>query len=456
MRKLSSFRLFHFMATKTTKIKTKVKETIDTKANRAMPLMMYPWMVDSGIPMDWKTKEYLELYGRAEYSNPTVHGIIKAKASAIANCPLKFFTKDEDGNQKKLPNNHDLVKLFYPPNPVTTRYDLIEATVIFLELAGDCFWGLEKLNGKGQPKEIWVLSPEKMKPIPSIKYVDGYVFDNGVKKIKYATDEVMVFKHFDPLNPWRGQAPMVAARQQLILDYYIDRYHVMFFKVGAVPSGVFSTETSLNNESYKRLQKELELAYTGVDKAHRPMLLESGLKWTAMGINPKDGEYINLRALNKEGIAGAFITPSQFTPGGNGLRFGNVQTSKEQARQYWGNTIKPLIAKIEEVINTFLVRRYADDIYAKFDLSGIETINDTNVEKSLTASRLIEFGIMNANEARKEFWNLPPRDGGDIYFKPTNILPEGTSPEDNQDDTQDDDSGNNNGNGRKLHERFAL
>ncbi|MFQ5834316.1 MAG: phage portal protein [bacterium] len=375
--------------------------------------------------MDWRTKDYIDLYGKSDFSNAVVHGTVKELALAIANCDLKFYRKVRKKKLKKLTRTHPLVDLFWNVNPVTTRFDFWESLVVYLQLAGEAPVALERLNKLDQPKELWTLRPDFIRVIPDAKnFVRGYLYETGVGRVGYLPNELIFFKHFSPTETWRGQSPYAAARQELISEYYRSKYNIEFFKQGASPSGVFSTDRTLDNDTFKRLQKELEMAYSGVNKAHRPMLLESGLQWTRIGVSPKDGDFIQQHALNNEAIAGVVNVPPQFAFGGNSFRYGNVQTTKEQAKMFWGITIKPLIRKIEEYLNTFLVKRYGNDLIAKFDLSEIDAINDTNVEKSIVARRMVEIGIWTPNEARKILWNMEEtEDGnGDTRYVPGNLI----------------------------------
>mgnify|MGYP001558648023 CR=1 FL=1 len=422
----------------------KTVDYIQTKLNRAGGLMVYPYMTDSGIRQDWRVKDYMELIGKSDLANPVVHSTVKELAMAVAHCPLEFYRKKAK-KIEKLPRKHSLVDLFWNVNPTTTRFDFWEATVTYLQSAGECPWALERMNKFDRPKELWVLRPDYIRVVPDdTGMVKGYIYDTGIGSVGYLAKEVIFLKYFDPTNQWRGLSPFSGCRQELIAEQYRTRYNINFFKQGASPSGVFTTEgKTLNADSYKRLQKELEMAYSGVDRAHRPMLLEQ-VKWQPMGVNPKDGDFAELHALNTAAIAGVVNVPAQFAFGSGNPRYGNVQMAKEHTKMFWGITIKPLIKKIEEYLNVFLVKRWGNDIYAKFDLSEIDAINDTNIEKSLIASRLVGMGIWTPNEARKELFNMEGTDGGDTRYVPTNIMEADSYPEegDNNDEPVGDEPDN--------------
>jgi HK97 family phage portal protein len=376
------------------------------KFNRTLPLLVYPWQQEGyGIPIDWRSKDYLDIYGNAEHSNVWVFACVKAIAQTVASVPLVFYQDTKDGRER-LPDSHPLTELFWGVNPVMSRYDFWEATVTYLELTGNCFWALERTNGRGMPAEIWPLRPDRMRVVPDrTSFVKGYVFSVGERSVGYDRDEMLHLKYFNPQNDWWGISPLSAARQGLLSDFYAVKYNKKFFKQGATPSGVFIAEQAMDESGFKRLQKELELAYSGVERAHRPMLLESGLKWQSISLPQKDMEFINQRKMNREEILSVFKVP----PAEVGIfEYANYANASVQDKIFWTKCIIPRLRKIEEYINTFLVPRFGQDIIASFDLSKIEAMQENENLKSTIAQRLVGSGIWTVNETRKRLWNMEP------------------------------------------------
>ena len=52
---------------------------------------------------------------------------------------------------------------------------------------------------------------------------------------------------------------------------------------------------NLTDEQFDRLKAELEEGYSGAARAGRPLLLEGGLDWKAMGLTPKDMDFIEAK-----------------------------------------------------------------------------------------------------------------------------------------------------------------
>ena len=67
----------------------------------------------------------------------------------------------------------------------------------------------------------------------------------------------------------------------------------------------------MTDDQFQRLQEQLYEKYTGATNANKPLLLEGGLEWQEMSINPKDMDFIELKNSASREIALAFGVPPQ-------------------------------------------------------------------------------------------------------------------------------------------------
>src|SRR5690606_39036091 len=75
----------------------------------------------------------------------------------------------------------------------------------------------------------------------------------------------------------------------------------------------------LTPDQFERLRDELEQGYAGCHRAGRPLLLEGGLDWKAMGMTPRDMDFIEAKHGAARDIALAFGVPPMLLaiPGDN-------------------------------------------------------------------------------------------------------------------------------------------
>jgi HK97 family phage portal protein len=408
----------------------KRKEKLDLmtmeKASRAMPAIISA-TGEQPRTVSLRVNEFQNVYGDSDYASVWVFACVKSIAQTFAALNLKFYrTVKRRGKERKkdelipLEENHPLVSLFWNLNPIQTRYDFWEASLISLELTGELFWALEDLVGQ-KPREIWVLRPDRMQVVPDKQdMIAGYKFVVGGHEVLYRKDEIIFGKYHSPTNDFRGMSPLNAARQGIISEYYTTKANQNVFKQGMRVSGAFVTGKALNDTGFKRLRAQLNEMYAGVDNFHRNLLLEQGLDFKQMSITAKDMEFIQQRKLNREEILGVFKVP----PSKVGIfEYANYANSKEQDKIYWTECILPRTFKIQEYINVFLCPRYGEDIHCEFDLTKVEAFRQNDELKSKITDRLTKSGIMTINEVRDKFYNMESVAWGDTWNAPFNLMP---------------------------------
>ena len=94
----------------------------------------------------------------------------------------------------------------------------------------------------------------------------------------------------------------------------------------------------MSEDQFARLKQELEDGYTGSTRAGRPLLLEGGLDWKAMGYSPRDMDFVDARNAAARDIALAFGVPPMLLgiPGDN--TYSNYQ---EANRAFTRQTLLP-------------------------------------------------------------------------------------------------------------------
>lgn len=126
---------------------------------------------------------------------------------------------------------------------------------------------------------------------------------------------------------------------------------------------------NLSEEQYERLKAELEEGYSGARRAGRPMLLEGGLDWKAMGLTPKDMDFIQAKNAASRDIALAFGVPPMILgiPGDN--TYANYQ---EANRAFYRSTVLPLAARTAEDFSVWLGERYGETLRLVCDADQVE------------------------------------------------------------------------------------
>jgi HK97 family phage portal protein len=129
---------------------------------------------------------------------------------------------------------------------------------------------------------------------------------------------------------------------------------------------------NLTEEQYERLKSELEDGYSGARAAGRPLLLEGGLDWKAMGLTPKDMDFIEAKNAACRDIALAFGVPPMILgiPGDN--TYSNYQ---EANRAFYRMTVLPLAARTASEIAAWLGPRFGAELRLEPDADRIDGLS---------------------------------------------------------------------------------
>lgn len=411
--------------------------------------------------------EYGE-YQIAYQVHPWVYACTRVIATNGASAQLqayerKMFTQGSGGNKieiKQAIPEHPMTQLLRHPNEAMalSRYDLLNLTLGYLELTGNAYWYLQR--GKtGMAEQIIPLRPDRVTPVPDKnRFVEGYIYRVDGAQLGLKAADVVHVKYFNPYNDYLGQPTLGAARTTLNEDVLAQRYNSAFLRNGSRPGGAISYDQQLTEEDYKRTREQWEKAHRGADNAHRVAIFERGAKWEALGISQKDSDFIAGRKLNREMIAGVFGVPPVLI---NSYEHANYNTAKTQTQVFWRITMQPKLVLIAEALtsqrNKFMGQVQAAtssmDWFMDWDTSQVWAIMEELRDGVESTVKLVNNGLYNHNEARADFYNKPPVDGGEHYFRPSGqTLLEDVSPgpadagdseeeEEPDDDAGDDDKG---------------
>ena len=339
---------------------------------------------------------------RAYSQHAWVYACVRAIAQAAASVPAAVWRVGLHGEKRKVETTHPLARLLRRPNPRYSFTELMEATVVGLELTGNAYWALEA-GPDGTVAEIWPMRPDRVKVVPGRNLVEGYIYEANGKRVAFGADEVLHFRYFSPADDFYGLSPLSAAVDSVTTDLYAIAYNQAFFKRGARPEGVITSQVQLSEEEMKRLRAQFEELYSGVDKAHRVMILGADLQWQSLGVAPKDADFLQQRKLSREEICAVFGVP----PAVVGIyQYANYANAQLQRKLFWSETVLPKLGRIAGVINEYLTPRFGQDLEVEFDASGVPALQAEAREQAEVAAILVNAGILTAEEARVRFYRL--------------------------------------------------
>jgi HK97 family phage portal protein len=329
-------------------------------------------------------------------------------AGTIGSLPLMVY-RIVDG-QRVLAKDHPLYYVLHDsPNFDQTALDFWEWTAASLELYGNSYAKIDKrFNG-----EVFSLTPLP-KTTSARRLANGDIEYRWIVDGKPDTATQLDILHIRGFggNPLGGVSTLTACAQTFGAATKTEVSASALFENGARPSGVLSTDKTMNAEQRKSAEGLLAEKYIGAMNSGRPMLLDGGVKWEQLSISPADSELLESRKFSGEEICRLFGIPPAMV--GYGDKSSNWGTGKEvDVLGFQKFTLRRRLKRIEQALEKQLLgpKDKAGGVTIEFNLEGLLR-GDSEARGAFYATGLNN-GWMTINEVRR-LENLKPVDGGDV------------------------------------------
>jgi len=360
-----------------------------------------------------------------------VFGCIRVLSESIGMLPCNLYKATDRGKEKA--TKEQLFKLLsLKPNGYMTPQEFWELLVVCLCLRGNFY--AYKVKALGEVVELLPLDPGCVQPKLNSQWQPVYqvTFPDGSTDV-LGQDDIWHVRILT-LDGLVGLNPIAYAREAISLGMATEEHGSRLFSNGAVTSGVLRTEQTLTDQAYARLRKDFEDRHTGLGNAHRPMILEMGLDWKAMGLNAEDSQFLETRKFQLEEICRLYRVPMHLVQNTDRATFNNIENLGIGFINY---SLVPYLTRIEQRINIGLVRETKQGtFYAKFNAGAL--LRGDMKSRFESYATAINWGMYSPNDCL-ELEDRNPRPGGDVYLTPMNMT------------TRPPDSGNNNANEGKAH-----
>lgn len=317
-------------------------------------------------------------------------------------------------------------------NPFWTWERLSRMDELSMCLFGESYWAVEKKAGR--PTEIWWLKPSRVKVVPDPKgYIKGYVYEgiNGETPLPFKTDEIVWFRHPNPIEEFSALSPVAPARLAADTASAMMKSNSRLFKDGLQLGGVIvpdADKVTFSQEQADELERLLDKRWTSAQRRHRWAVLRFEAKFQPMSMTPKDAEFVAGLSLTLKQIANAYGIPVPLLNEMEGATLANL---REFQQVLWTHSLVP-DAKLRaaEIREQFLPMFKGGPDYCEFDFTKVAALQESASSTWDRERQAIEVGSLTINEWRKSK-GYPPVAWGDSYWVPVNKTPvtDGTPPE---------------------------
>ena len=348
----------------------------------------------------------------------SVFSCVRVLAESVGMLPCSLYEQLESGNKRATKERlHKLLAV--KPNNYMTPQELWELLIACLCLRGNFY--AYKVYALGEVVELLPLDPSCVTPKLNNQWEPEYqvTFPNG--KSETLTQQEIWHVRIFTLDGLVGLSPIAYARQAIGLGLATEEHGARLFGNGAVTSGVLQTEQELSDLAFDRLKRDFEENHQGLTNAHKPLILEMGLKWQQISLSAEDAQFLETRKFQLEEICRIFRVPLHMVQNTDRATFNNIENLGIGFINY---SLVPYLIRIEQRINAGLVKASKQGtFYAKVKTGAL--LRGDMKSRFEAYSTGINWGIYSPNECR-ELEELNPREGGDIYLTPMNMT---TKPE---------------------------
>lgn len=310
---------------------------------------------------------------------PAALSAVSLITSTIAQLPIYEYT--ESNSQMEKIENSPIVEMFENPNKYESPSSLKRKLVQDYLLYGKAY-----LYHKGN--ELF------------------YLFARDMEEIKYTEDGISFTRKEFLYNSYDGQITL-SEEDVIVIDsggngLLTDggeifnlalaqiSYESSLMKNGAVPTGILKSSSRLTEPAIKRLRESWSSLYSGASKAGKTVILEEGLDYQQVTLNPNELMFSESKKSVNADIAKLFSIPESMINSS-----ANKYASNEANRiSFYQNTISPIITSFEEAFSSIL----ANENFLRF--STEEILRATEEERIKNTTELFEKGLIDLNESR--------------------------------------------------------
>jgi len=353
-------------------------------------------------------------------------GCVRVISGAIATLPFRVWERMDDGSEK-IAQDHLLDNVLNnQPNPETCAADFWQTVMVHILTTGNSYAEAVD-NNAGQPCALYLRSPFRTMPYRRPNGQLAYkTNDTPGQYERWIDAENMCQFRGMGMDSLMGLSPVkYYAREVLGADLAAQSFGSRFFANDSRPGGVL-TATGFMKADQKAAAIKSWMDAHGRGNSHRMAILDGGLTWQKIGVNPNEAQFLETRQFNRTQIAAIFGVPVHFL----GEPVESRANAEQRGIEFLTYTIKPFIAKIEQTVNARMfprIGRNTGRFFARMDTTMFERASYSDLLKGIQMGRYA--GLYTVNEGRKLMGEQPyskaqldSNDPGDKLWQPVNMV----------------------------------
>ena len=316
-----------------------------------------------------------------------VYRAISYISSQLAMMPWRVMV--DEGDSKEIAATHPVDRLLYRrPNAEMSPFTFRELMVSQALSWGNGYAEIER-DVSNRPTNLWPISPDRVE----VKRIEGQV----VYEISHT-----------------GQERSTLASRAIGLGMAAEQFGASFFQNGTSMSGVLEHPGNLSEGAVENLRNSWNDRYRGPGQAHKPVILEEGMKWSPISIPPDDAQFLETRQFQVDDIARWYGLPPHKLQSMEKATFSNIE---HQSIEVVGDALQPWAKRLEEEADRKLFNQRSA-YFTNIDMT--ELLRGDVKSRSEYYREMWNLGVLSINEIRTRE-GLNPIPDGDKRFVQLNM-----------------------------------
>jgi HK97 family phage portal protein len=340
---------------------------------------------------------------------------VRLIAETIGGLPINAYKLLPDGT-RILDNEHQLAQLFKnKPNRYQNRVEFFETMTMQLCLHGNAYAHIQRGTG-GKVVSLLPLMAEQMEVNLLTDGSVVYRYNSGNNLAVYAPESIWHLKLMS--NGIVGLSPLSYARNSVGIGIASDDRVKALASNGFKPTGVLTIDKLLKPEQREQIRNQFADLASGSGDPLR--VLEAGMAYQQISMNPKDVQLLETRRFQIEDIARFFGVPSVLindtsasTTWGSGI--------EQIVQGFYKLGLRPYLERYEASIHNSLLSA-ADRRNYEFEFDFGALLRGDELTRFQSYKEAINAGFKTINECRQSE-GLYPIEGGDRAYLQAQMTP---------------------------------
>lgn len=349
----------------------------------------------------------------------TVFSCVRLVSETVSTLPLKVYEKKADGS-RIVAKTHPLYDLLSrSPNYEMTPSRFMQMIVASLLLWGNAYVEIKRNITGNRIISLEPLLPQHVSVTrnKNNQLLQYHYTDEGTRR-EIGHKDVMHIRAFG-VDGVMGIFTINKGRETFATAASAEHAAGKFFENGLQTSGFLTTDQKLTTEQRNKLHTHIS-KFMGSSNAGKTMVLEHGMQYNGVTMNPEAAQMLQTRSFEIEEICRWFrVSPIMI--GHFDKQSSWAASAEAQDLHFLKYTFRPLLVNIEQEILRCLIGKIdSDKYYVEFNVEGL--LRADSKTRSEYYSSGLNNGWINRDEVRSKE-NMPPIEGGDKYTIQSALIP---------------------------------